>query len=149
MTFVTEVDQYGRGAVLVEDARQREDKLRRFLLTAAMLLAYGSAAHARPAQMPTELVGSWCFENGNSDGFEIYSRGDFEHGKDCSIGMNFRQHTYDGNEFNCSVLKAERMEKVAGYLIRASCEGERQSWVENLAIHLSGDQILITRQSQH
>jgi hypothetical protein len=93
------------------------------LLFTVALLALTTSAHADT--LPKNMIGRWCFIE-EQDRTQIYARADnYAPGQfECSIGINIHAHSYDGNEFGCTIDKVTKREDA--YQVQATCEGDPQ-----------------------
>jgi hypothetical protein len=117
------------------------------LATFALLssVALVAPASARAADLPQNMIGRWCFIE-EQDRTQIYARADnYAPGQlACSIGINIRAHSYDGNEYGCTIDKVAKREDA--YEVRATCEGDPQGrrYADHLVFEISHGELFIS-----
>jgi hypothetical protein len=117
--------------------------MKKLFLTSAVLLALCATAHADA--LPKPMQGRWCFIE-EQDQTQIYARADnYAPGQlECSIGINIRAHSYDGNEYGCTIDKVAKREDA--YDVRASCEGDPQGrhYTDHSVFEISHGELFIS-----
>ena len=114
------------------------------MLTTAMLLTCGSAAHAEPAQMPKTLHGFWCLTNTDKD-HSFYQR--FNKKLDvsrayCGTHMQIEasDYTLEGRAIEgktCKISKVERSTK--GFVvIQGLCDDGEKTYNDVTMFWLKG-----------
>ena len=123
--------------------------MEKLFLTAAALMLTSVSAHARPVQLPDDMLGKWCFfEDPNGDkGVSYFYHADPNdpHGnEDCHDIADVQRNKYkiaDGPV--CTITKVKRLDNATtnklAYLVQAHCAQDESSMFQ-----LIGGQLIIT-----
>jgi len=137
--------------------------MKRLLMTTAALALLATAAHAKPAQLPAEMLGAWCPdpEAAQSEKVAWYTRATAEQAADSPDCITVSQTEYHGIEDQCEFrsIKVQKLNPWTLYIVRARCvsAGSKPAMSvfnlmmlgSDLVLRVGGEDAGWPKQSQH